>query len=231
MKSAKKPWQVAKDRRRVLESEWIEVRQTAVGRGIFATRAFKRGDKVCAFTGNAIPIAQADRYHQEHPEVARYWAATKRGTVIMPDVAATGAHLANHSCNPNSEFEDDTETRSYLVARRRIDEGDEITVYYGWVSDREDNACACGAEHCSGWIGMRWSRLDNGDISLKGADMVRFMEVAYRNDNAKGARQVVDSMSVKMPGFSEKFVLDKYLPPGSPEFEWWARVLRSDPRA
>jgi hypothetical protein len=222
-----KPWQVARQRRQLLGNEWIEEQPTKFGRGIFAKRAFTPGERVCTFAGKAIPLSQAEKYQKEHPEAAKYWVASDRSTLILPDLASTGAHLANHSCNPNTEFHTDTETRSYLVARRRIESGEQITVYYGWVSERDDNPCACGAEHCTGWIGMRWSRLPNGDVWLDGNDMRRFMTVACLNDNQRGARKVFDHMSKTFPGFAQKFSLGQFLAPGSPEFEWWTRLLRS----
>jgi hypothetical protein len=222
-----KPWQAAKQRRQLVNNEWIEERATPFGRGIFARRRFESGERVCAFRGKAIPISEAEKYQEDHPEARSYWVASDRGTLILPDVASTGAHLANHSCNPNAEFQADTETSSYLVARRRIEPDDQVTVYYGWVSDREDNQCACGAEHCSGWIGMRVQHLPDGGMRLDHADLRRFLVVAHLNDNVKGARNVFDHMCKKLPEFKARFHLHQFIERGSPEFGWWTRVLES----
>ena len=221
-----KPWQAAKQHRQLLNNEWIEEKPTPFGRGIFARRSFEPGERVCSFLGTAIPMSDAEDYQKEHPEARSYWVASDRGTLILPDVASKGAHLANHSCNPNAEFQTDTETRSYLVARLRIEPGDQVTVYYGWVSDRDDNQCACGAALCSGWIGMRVHHLPDGGIRLEGADMQRFMVVACLNDNVKGARNVFEHMSKVLPEFRQRFSLKQFLAPGTREFEWWTRVLR-----
>jgi hypothetical protein len=62
------------------------------------------------------------------------------------------ARLANHSCSPNARMENDR-GRLWLIATRRIRDGEEITFDYAFEPDvAEDHPCRCGASICVGVI-------------------------------------------------------------------------------
>ena len=62
------------------------------------------------------------------------------------------ARFLNHSCNPNCEAEL-REGRIWIVARRDIRQGEEITFNYGFdLEDYKSYPCACGSASCIGYI-------------------------------------------------------------------------------
>lgn len=67
-------------------------------------------------------------------------------------VGGNGAHLINHSCEPNAESEWD-DNHVYIVARRAIKPGEEITYNYGFdEDDYECYPCSCGSSKCHGYM-------------------------------------------------------------------------------
>ena len=62
------------------------------------------------------------------------------------------ARFLNHSCGPNCEAEPDG-GRIWIVARRGIRAGEEITFNYGYdLDDYREHPCRCGAADCAGYI-------------------------------------------------------------------------------
>lgn len=62
------------------------------------------------------------------------------------------ARWLNHSCAPNCEAEL-IEGRIWMVARRTIQAGEEITFDYGYdLKDYRRHPCRCGAPACVGFI-------------------------------------------------------------------------------
>ncbi len=68
------------------------------------------------------------------------------------NVSWNPARLLNHSCTPNCEAEMD-EGRIWIIARRDIRAGEEITFNYGYdEKDYWEHPCRCGAAECVGYI-------------------------------------------------------------------------------
>jgi len=62
------------------------------------------------------------------------------------------ARFLNHSCDPNCEAELDG-GRIWIVARRGIRAGEEITFNYGYdLEDYREHPCRCGTANCAGYI-------------------------------------------------------------------------------
>jgi hypothetical protein len=62
------------------------------------------------------------------------------------------ARFLNHSCEPNCEAEPDGGC-IWIVARRDIRTGEEITFNYGYdLDDYREHPCRCGAADCAGYI-------------------------------------------------------------------------------
>lgn len=67
-------------------------------------------------------------------------------------VARNVARLINHSCAPNC-WAEQKRGRIWIVARRDIAAGEELTFDYGYpVSDWRLHPCRCGAPECPGYI-------------------------------------------------------------------------------
>ena len=72
--------------------------------------------------------------------------------VIIPDTSVPGGWLCNHSCAPNAALYSDAPGR--IQCTRPIAPGQEVTIFYGWVSRNEPtrDPCLCGSPGCRGYI-------------------------------------------------------------------------------
>ena len=62
------------------------------------------------------------------------------------------ARLLNHSCAPNCDAEF-IDGHIWIVARREIKAGEEITFNYGYDLDfYQEHLCRCGSSECVGYI-------------------------------------------------------------------------------
>jgi len=91
------------------------------GRGCFAGRVFKRGELVGPMTGHTAR-------NLEHPHVL--FVPTVDGGERAVRITSE-LRFANHSTKPNCELSAFTDGRIELHAKRRIEEGEEITFHYG----------------------------------------------------------------------------------------------------
>jgi hypothetical protein len=135
------------------------------GRGVFARKAFRPGDVICPYA------PRQRRLHVRDPEAAL--AAETKLTllsgdqVITPDTSVPGGWLCNHSCNPNAALYSTGEGR--IQCTRPIAPGEEVTIFYGWVShnDPQRDPCLCGSPGCMGTINF-----DLGDEDARHAEIV-----------------------------------------------------------
>jgi len=122
-----------------MPNESLEVRQTADrGRGVFATRPIRAGDRLVALEGWQARTAELDDA----------WFAMQLGTDLW--LCSHGDSLddcINHSCEPNAGF---STGEPVLYALRDIAAGEEIAWDYstslaeiGWTLD-----CLCRAPNC-----------------------------------------------------------------------------------
>jgi len=69
------------------------------------------------------------------------------------------ARLINHACSPNCRA-DNLRGRIWIVARRDIPAGEELTFDYGFAfNEWRQHPCLCGSKSCAGFIvnrGQRW---------------------------------------------------------------------------
>jgi SET domain len=138
----------------------VEFRDKSIaGRGVFAKRRFKPGEIITPYA------PKQRRIDVEDPE-ATAAAATKltllseRWWVIIPDTSVPGGWLCNHSCNPNAAIFSDREGR--IQCTRAISPGEEVTIFYGWVTQNEPgrDPCLCRSPQCRGFINFDLSDED-----------------------------------------------------------------------
>ncbi len=126
----------------------VEVRRSRIeGLGVFAARTFRAGDRIRRV--NVVREITRERPIREDLGERADHCSYPDGKVVLfglPD-----RHV-NHSCDPNAweQYEGDC---SYLVARREIAAGEEITCDYN-VNIVEGTAwpCRCGAARCQGEV-------------------------------------------------------------------------------
>jgi SET domain-containing protein len=136
------------------------------GWGIFARDFIPQDSRIIEYVGERITKAEAQR--REDRRLARR-AAGGDGCVYIFEVSLrhdidgnvpwNPARHINHSCAPNSEAQMDR-GRIWIVARRDIAPGEELTYDYGFsFSESRHHPCRCGAKECAGFIveqAQRW---------------------------------------------------------------------------
>jgi hypothetical protein len=164
-------------RKAMFSSSPVQYRDESIaGRGVFARRRFEAGDVVVAYA------PKQRRVDVDDPEA--FAAAETKLTllsdgawVIIPDTSVPGGWLCNHSCRPNAAIYSSGAGRIQSI--RTILPGEEVTIFYGWVSENEPrrDPCLCGAPGCRGFI--------NFDVS---DDDARNFERATAEGKALGRR-------------------------------------------
>jgi uncharacterized protein len=150
-----------------IRQAWVRAAESAIhGRGMYARRTIPDGTRVIEYTGERITKAESRRREQRRLERQR------RGgddCVTIFELNRThnvdGRHrhnlarLINHSCAPNCRAEIHR-GRIWIVARREISCGEELTFDYGYAfSEWPLHPCRCGTRRCVGYIvsaAQRW---------------------------------------------------------------------------
>lgn len=123
------------------------------GMGLFACRDLKTGERLIEYKGK--------RYGKgEYPEMGDDGITKFLGLSDGTGIDGTGwAALANHSCDPNCELQEERDARgklhAWLFALRDIKAGEELLWDYRLdIRSRKvaytDWACACGSDNCRG---------------------------------------------------------------------------------
>lgn len=116
-------------------SETVRVAdRPGMGRGVVASRPIAVGERVLTFHG-----AEVDRRGSHTLQV---------GKNAHLEVEPPG-RFVNHSCDPSCGIRD----RTTLVARRRIEKGEEITFDYAMTEEEMTPfRCGCGSVVCRGTV-------------------------------------------------------------------------------
>jgi SET domain-containing protein len=131
--------------------QWVETRRSKIhGRGLFARRDIPAGIQVIQYVGRTISKDQAAGLCQQQN---RYIFTLNDRTDIDGKVSWNPARLINHSCEPNCDAEMDDRDRIWIISRRPIRRGEEITYNYGYdLEDFMNYPCRCGAATCLGYM-------------------------------------------------------------------------------
>jgi uncharacterized protein len=145
------------------------VRQSSIhSRGVFAARDIRKGERVIEYLGEKITKAESERRASVRmDEAARdgggavYIFTLNKRHDLDGNVEWNPARLINHSCNPNCEA-DVVRGRIWIIARRAIKAGEELSYDYGFDLDSwQDHPCLCRQKNCVGYIVARqhWRKL------------------------------------------------------------------------
>lgn len=138
----------------------IIVRNSRIhGRGVYAGRRLKKGERIVEYKGEVISWREADRRPPSDPDDPNhtfFFALDDHRKVIDANVGGNAARWINHACNPNCESEIVGE-HVFIKALRRIEPGEELFYDYGLVIDerytpkvKKQFECRCGARRCRG---------------------------------------------------------------------------------
>ena len=119
------------------------------GIGGFAKADIAAGTRVIEYVGEKITKAESLRRCESNNE---YIFSLDETCDLDGNMPWNPARFLNHSCDPNCEAEPDG-GRVWIVARRGIRAGEEITFNYGYdLQDYREHPCRCGATCCVGYI-------------------------------------------------------------------------------
>lgn len=113
------------------------VRRASAGRGLFATKTFRRNEKIIQYVGEEIAFASARN--------TKYLIEIDEVTVIDGSCHTNKARYLNHSCEPNAEAYI-VDRKVFIHAIKRIASSDEITIDYGreyWDAHIGPQKCRC----------------------------------------------------------------------------------------
>src|SRR5438067_13464168 len=136
--------------------------------GCYTTSDIPKDTYIVEYTGPRISQEAADARYDG--KATTYLFGLNDGKNIIDGHGM--AMFINHSCEPNCDTEE-IAGRVWIVARRNIKAGEELTYDYNLYDGAEDDPapCYCGAKKCRGTIYSpeeirRWKRIP-GKPSLK----------------------------------------------------------------
>jgi SET domain-containing protein len=143
----------------------FEIRRSAIqGRGAFATRRLRAGQKIVEYTGERISQAEGDRRYAEGAMARHHTFLFTLDDDLLIDGGRGGnaSRFLNHSCDPNCEaviHGDGPGATIFFHALRNIQPGTELTFDYKYErteahtdEDEQFYACRCGSPKCRGTI-------------------------------------------------------------------------------
>jgi len=141
-------------------SRWLSTRQSSIhGQGVYARCIIPSDTRVVEYTGERISKAEARRREEQRLERQRrggddcvYIFDLNKKYDLDGRTSRNIARLINHSCTPNCRAET-IRGRVWIIARREIAAGEEITFDYGFpYAEWRLHPCRCGAPRCVGFI-------------------------------------------------------------------------------
>ncbi|XP_069474036.1 histone-lysine N-methyltransferase NSD3 isoform X2 [Ambystoma mexicanum] len=142
------------------EAEIIKTDQR--GWGLRTTRNIRKGEFVNEYVGELIDEEECrlriKRAHENN--ITNFYMLTvTKDRIIDAGPKGNYSRFMNHSCNPNCETQKWTvngDVRVGLFALRDIEQGTELTFNYNLdCLGNGRTECHCGAENCSGFLGVR----------------------------------------------------------------------------
>lgn len=139
----------------------IEVRNSRIqGRGVFARRRIRKGQRIIEYVGERIDPEEVDRRYDDYSMDRHhtFLFEVDEHTTIDGAVGGNESRYINHSCDPNCEAVDDG-GRIFIFAVKNIQPGVELLYDYQFDLDeplteelKQRYPCHCGALGCRGTI-------------------------------------------------------------------------------
>lgn len=145
----------------LLDNSFWEIKQTEEkGRGIFARKEISAGIVISDYIGKVIKIAEEDTSEKDGLYLLYYhdYAA-----IYPEDLQQTGAHMLNHSCEPNCWIYT-YKGHTLFFALRKILPGEELTISYQLSPDKYckpcSHICICHTPTCTGSMHLTQKQFD-----------------------------------------------------------------------
>jgi len=104
--------------------EGLRVGRSSAGLGLFATRPFKKGERIIEYVGRTLTNAE------EYTSRSKYLFEVNSRKTIDGAIRSNIARYINHSCKPNCEPEIER-GHIYIDAIKNIKAGEEFVYDYG----------------------------------------------------------------------------------------------------
>ncbi len=121
----------------------VRVGRSSAGLGLFATRAYKKGERIIEYFGRQV------RGEEEYSSKSKYLFEVNSRKTIDGTQRDNFARYVNHSCKPNCEPEI-VRGRVFIEAIKGIKVGEEFTYDYGEEYFNEHirpYGCRCAKKH------------------------------------------------------------------------------------
>lgn len=114
------------------------------GKGVFANKNFKKGDKIMDFKGKYFTYEQLPAPYNK---VLDHYVQIGKNLLLGPSNDLDD--YINHSCNPNSGLKIKNK-KAWLIAIKNIKNDQEITWDYSTTMDEDDFTmkCDCKSKNC-----------------------------------------------------------------------------------
>ena len=128
----------------MLGKNFLTVKEVTHGKGVFASKNFENGEKICDFHGPLLTFAELPT---PYDSVADHYVQIGENLNLGPSGGVDD--LINHSCSPNSGLKIKGANVA-LVAIKNIENGEEITWDYSTTirGDEWVMRCECGSKNC-----------------------------------------------------------------------------------
>jgi len=124
----------------------LVIRKSAIHSfGCYTTKRIRKGKLIVEYVGEHLSCEEAEDLYDEFPNTYLFSLVGGRRIIDGHGVAA----FVNHSCKPNCET-DQIGGKMWIIARRDIEPGEELTYDYNLYDGEEAIACLCGAKRCRG---------------------------------------------------------------------------------
>ena len=129
------------------------------GRGLYATRDIKEGERIIDYVGKIITKKQTEDSKKFDNAKPIYLFNLNKKYDMDGDVSWNTARLINHSCTNNCDY-NGIGLKLWIVAIKDIKKGEEITADYGFGYDEDYKQfpCKCRSKNCCGYIVRAESR-------------------------------------------------------------------------
>ena len=123
--------------------EGLRVKRSSAGLGLFATRAFKKGERIIEYFGRVISK------EEEYSSKSKYLFEVNSRKTIDGTTRDNFARYINHSCKPNCE-PNIIRGRVWIDAIKNIKVGEELSYDYGEeYVDVHIKPLGCRCEPCT----------------------------------------------------------------------------------
>ncbi len=146
---------------RKAKSPLFRIRGSAIqGRGAFAVRRIRKGQRITEYTGERISPDEVERRYDDDSMDRHhtFLFEVDENTVIDGTRRVGRARYINHCCQPNCEAVND-DGRIFIEAIKNIQPGVELTYDYAYEHEGRltraliaQYPCFCGTKRCRGTI-------------------------------------------------------------------------------